>query len=218
MDMSVPAAEEPRTRGHKKKERTRRRLVQAAIEVIAERGEAFSVGDVVERAGVANGTFYNYFDDRESLIAAVVPEMLMSLTDHLAQVVTDDDPVQRFATSTAMAMRRAAIAPYEMRALLRTEALQAAMGVAGPLNHLRADLAAGVAAGRFTIVDAEAALDVVAGAVLMTVRRVLERGPDTAHEAAVIVHLLRSLGVPGRRATTIADQAVSRAGSVEPAG
>jgi AcrR family transcriptional regulator len=47
-------------------------LLEAAEEVAAQRGlEATSIAAIAERAGVAVGTLYNYFPDREALIAAL---------------------------------------------------------------------------------------------------------------------------------------------------
>jgi AcrR family transcriptional regulator len=47
-------------------------LLEAAEEVVAERGlEATSIAAIAERAGVAVGTLYNYFPDRDALLAAL---------------------------------------------------------------------------------------------------------------------------------------------------
>ncbi|HWU88272.1 MAG TPA: TetR/AcrR family transcriptional regulator, partial [Kofleriaceae bacterium] len=47
-------------------------ILEAAEEVAAARGlEATSTAAIAERAGVAVGTLYNYFPDREALIAAL---------------------------------------------------------------------------------------------------------------------------------------------------
>lgn len=55
-----------------KKESKRRSLLAAAYELFLERGAAkTSVGDITERAGVAKGTFYLYFHDKDSLLEAL---------------------------------------------------------------------------------------------------------------------------------------------------
>lgn len=47
-------------------------ILEAAEEVAAARGvEATSISAIAERAGVAVGTLYNYFDDRDALLAAL---------------------------------------------------------------------------------------------------------------------------------------------------
>lgn len=47
-------------------------LLEAAEEVAAQRGlEATSIAAIAERAGVAVGTLYNYFPDRDAMLAAL---------------------------------------------------------------------------------------------------------------------------------------------------
>lgn len=55
-------------------EDTRRALLEAAVEVVGEDGYAgASIAKITARAGVANGTFYNYFDDRQALFNQLLP-------------------------------------------------------------------------------------------------------------------------------------------------
>jgi AcrR family transcriptional regulator len=65
--------------------RTRARLVQAAKEIFAEHGLPDArIVDITERAGVAYGSFYNYFDSKEELfreIAAQVDGLLRAPMD-----------------------------------------------------------------------------------------------------------------------------------------
>jgi AcrR family transcriptional regulator len=56
---------------------SRRELIDAAVEVFAERGyQAASVEDVVRRSGLSKGTFYFNFAGKEALFAAVVHDRL----------------------------------------------------------------------------------------------------------------------------------------------
>jgi AcrR family transcriptional regulator len=64
------AAPEPRT---EKGRATRRRILQAASRLIAERGvAAVSLEDVEREAGVGRSQLYHYFDSRDDLMRAVV--------------------------------------------------------------------------------------------------------------------------------------------------
>jgi AcrR family transcriptional regulator len=55
-----------------KRDRTRVALMEAAIDVLAEKGlEGTSIDDLMRTAGMARGTFYNYFQTREELVCAV---------------------------------------------------------------------------------------------------------------------------------------------------
>lgn len=62
-------------RRDRKKEQTRSRLLQAAISQFAKRGlYATRIEDITETADVAKGAFYNYFDSKHGLIAALLAE------------------------------------------------------------------------------------------------------------------------------------------------
>ena len=209
-----PTAGPVRTRGHKKKDRTRRRLLAAALDVIADRGDAFSVSEVAERAGVSNGTFYNYFEDRNDLVATIVPEVLTTFAAESALAVQDDDPAVRFATITALALGRARVAPERWRALLRLDAAHTAVLDGEPLRHLRADLDAGLADGRFATGNADAVVDVVVGSLLSAARRIVQGDAHDRYVAEVVEVLLRGLGLDGVEAGTIAAEADDRARSL----
>ena len=212
----VPPADDTPTRGHKKKERTRRLLLDTASAVIAERGESFSVDDLASRAGVSHGTFYNYFSDRDALVAALVDDVVGAFTEESAAATADDDPAVRFATITAQALTRVAQAPDLARVALRLEPVQQALLEGGPFSHLRDDLAEGRASGRFTAPDDEATADVVVGSILMAVRRIVDDDPGPEYAEGVVRQLLRSLGVPAGRAATVSARAVAAAAPPAP--
>ncbi len=203
-------AESPPTRGHKKRERTRRRLVAAAIEVIADEGEAFSISDVTDRAGVSNGTFYNYFDDRDALIAEIVPEVVGGFAAANAEV-PHEDPAMQFATVSALALRQAAADPDRLRVLLRLDAAQRTLIEGAVLHHLREDIERGVDRGRFDATVDTATLDVVAGTVLLAVHRIIDFETDEDYVPRVLAQLLRSMGLDGEDAADIGRRAAAAA-------
>ena len=52
-----------------KKQETRKRIIDAAMQLFGEYGyEAATVAQITERAGVAKGTFFNYFANKEEVI------------------------------------------------------------------------------------------------------------------------------------------------------
>jgi AcrR family transcriptional regulator len=60
-------------------------ILEAAEEVAAQRGlEATSTAAIAERAGVAVGTLYNYFPDRDALLAALFKLRREELLPHIA--------------------------------------------------------------------------------------------------------------------------------------
>ena len=76
-----------------KRERTRQALIDAAIEVLAARGlEATSIDDLMRSAGMARGTFYNYFQTRDDVVRAVAQFIHDAIAQHiLAKVPADYD-------------------------------------------------------------------------------------------------------------------------------
>ena len=69
--MSVAELTPPATGG--KRERTRAALIEAAVEIIAERGfDLTSLEEVARRAGMSRGAIYGNFPSREALFMAVI--------------------------------------------------------------------------------------------------------------------------------------------------
>jgi AcrR family transcriptional regulator len=66
-------------------ERTLRKILDAARDEFGERGfgETSIVG-ITQRASVALGTFYTYFDSKESVFRALVQDMSEQVRDHVA--------------------------------------------------------------------------------------------------------------------------------------
>ena len=86
------AAKAPRTaRG----ERTLRALLDAAALEFGEKGfHDGSISGITGRAGVALGTFYTYFDSKDSIFRALVTDMSARVKDHVAPAMADaPDPI-----------------------------------------------------------------------------------------------------------------------------
>jgi AcrR family transcriptional regulator len=71
-------------------ERTLRKILDAAREEFGERGfSESSIVGITQRAGVALGTFYTYFDSKEALFQALVRDMSAQVRDHVAPVLKE---------------------------------------------------------------------------------------------------------------------------------
>ncbi|HEX4736858.1 MAG TPA: TetR/AcrR family transcriptional regulator [Allosphingosinicella sp.] len=82
---SASADKEPRTeRGRK----TLRRLLEAAAAEFGERGyHDAAITGITQRAGVALGTFYTYFESKEEVFRALVRDMSRATRAHVAEAV-----------------------------------------------------------------------------------------------------------------------------------
>jgi AcrR family transcriptional regulator len=69
----------------------RAELVSAAATVFAQRGVAnTAVSDIVKAAGVAQGTFYLYFDSKDAVVLAVVERIADAIIEKTAARVADE--------------------------------------------------------------------------------------------------------------------------------
>lgn len=84
-DASAQAAPRPKLRRAEKSELNRAALMRAAAEVIGAQGyEGASIGRITERAGLAQGTFYLYFESRQALFDILLPELSRQATQYIA--------------------------------------------------------------------------------------------------------------------------------------
>ena len=70
-------------------QRTRAKLLDAAERVFGEQGfERASIVEITRTAGVAQGTFYVYFESKHSVYAQLVDTLGRTLRQRLAEAVT----------------------------------------------------------------------------------------------------------------------------------
>lgn len=191
-----------------KRERTRRRLLDAGLQVVAERGEALTASDVVALADVSNGTFYNHFLDREDFMAALAVDSLAELTDRSADDTSGEDPAWRFAVASTRVLGAGIRNPLWGRAVLRLSQGPTPLHAAVQ-RHLRADLAEGRLTGRFVHGDDPATVDLVSGTLMAALRRLvaedpLDASPDEGFTVEVVARLLVAIGLGPSEAHALA--------------
>ncbi|MFD9890295.1 TetR/AcrR family transcriptional regulator [Amycolatopsis sp. NPDC058986] len=93
-----PQRETPREPQQERSRTTRRRLVEAAVDCLAERGwNGVTVGVIAERAGVSRGAAQHHFRTREDLVAAAVEMLGEAQIDELrAQAADVPEGASRF--------------------------------------------------------------------------------------------------------------------------
>jgi AcrR family transcriptional regulator len=194
------------SRGHKKRERTRAQLIDAGVAVLAQKGEALTISDIVAQAQVSNGTFYNYFADREELMRALAEHSIMSFAAQAAIESSEEDPAKQFAFVTLRLLRRAMEEPIWGRAILRLTDDQRSFprAVSG---YLREDLASGFEQGRFEYGPDEVTLDLITGLLMASIRRIVRGKAGSEHPARVVERALIALGVAEDEAVRLARDA-----------
>jgi AcrR family transcriptional regulator len=104
VDAAVALAE-PATAGRRerRKARTRRALLDAALALFSTHGIYDTrVEDITDAADLGKGAFYNYFDSKNDLVSALLGEGVDELLDRCAQLAGRDDPLD---TRVALAVR-----------------------------------------------------------------------------------------------------------------
>ena len=126
--------------------RTRAALIAAGFELVAERPiDAIPIDDVVSKAGVAKGSFFNHFADKQDFANAIAKEVRLDVEAlvraHNAAIL---DPIERIAGGMKVAVDFALTQPSRAIVLLRSQGASTAHN--HPLNQgLRRDIEAAMA-------------------------------------------------------------------------
>jgi AcrR family transcriptional regulator len=99
----------------------RRRLIEAAVEVLGEVGaDRLTMDMVAERADAATRTIYNYFPTRQDLLSAVQAELLQAFRDALQlEIPETGEPAERLRQFVAVLFEM-----YEQRGAALTTLLE----------------------------------------------------------------------------------------------
>lgn len=192
--------------GRLKREKTKMRLIAAAARVVAERGdEGVTIEHFIEAAGVSRGTFYNYFQTRDELIAEVWGHLGKTPLSYIRSLHDGDpDPAYRLTSGMRMGVR---IAQHDHA--WGWLVFRVSGGGDTRINEeLRSfplgDIRAGIASKRFTFGDADTACDFFLGVAMMAIKAVMigERSSDYGEQCAALV--LRGLGLEASDADAVA--------------
>jgi AcrR family transcriptional regulator len=180
--------------GRQRASRTEARILAAALGVFAEKGpDAPVVDDFIKAAGIARGTFYNYFDSVERLLEATsvwtTGATVAAITDAMEAI---EDPAHRVGSGFRLFLGKASADPVWALFIARVWKL-------GDLAELEEDLERGRALGRFRIAAVEVAMDVLLGGVREALFRIGGGGAPAGYVEQVVAQSLQGLGVaPGR--------------------
>lgn len=193
--------------GARRSDRTRQRLIRAAILVVAKRGIGPSlIDDVAREAGVSRGTFYNHFSGVPDLLEAadrtLADEVVQLALGRIAPIA---DPAVACATGLALFLTAARDYP-----LVAQFSAQVGLSKPEPLDLVQevgaALLERGVKTGRFVAMPVPLALGLISWGMAMAMQHQIE---GTAFDIPVtIAAMLRLLGVSPAEAAILAAQPV----------
>lgn len=181
----------------KKRERTRQRLIDAARQLVDERGhENISIQDITDQADVGLGTFYNYFDNKQMVFEAVLGEIRQAFQLRLDTIRTSlTDPAALIAVTMQFCFSEA-LDNQEWKAFLEKSGLEGEYLLLQDPKQCLSDIASGVKRGRFKIDDPTFVANLVSG---MTRHITLEMAAgrlDRKAMADTTRYVLRMLGLP----------------------
>jgi AcrR family transcriptional regulator len=197
----------------RRRARTRNALLGAAQTLFSAKSvDGVSIDDIVQRAEVAKGSFYNHFSDKDD-IAREVARLVREEVETQVNANNDgvSDPADLMARAVSTFIRFALTDPERARVLLRLHP-GATLAASAANAGLRSDLKRGLAAGLYTDITVEAAVPYVMGICLSTMSLALEgtRPKRFAGEVEIVIRaLLRGLGVPTQKAMAVAQAAVT---------
>jgi len=89
------------------KDRTRKRIVACAKRLFDKKGfEAATTRDIASAAGIANGTLFNYFANKETLALSILDEALIAAEAEFAASVRGGEPLEELLFAhVAVALR-----------------------------------------------------------------------------------------------------------------
>ena len=162
------------------------------------------IHEIAAAAGVANGTFYSHFRDREELEQAVAGHMADRLSHAVVRSFgSREDPAEWVAIGVRSFVRQVERDPDWGRTMLRFFGRSDGIG---PVirNNVAYDIQCGLDLGRFEAASATLAQDVVVGLTAAASQSVIEGHAPEGHADAVAALVLRTLGVPAEEAEEIA--------------
>lgn len=122
--------------------------------------DAVAIRDVVRESGLAAGTFYNYFTDKDALFKAVLEVRINEVNEAMHAVRMQSPSVEDFIYGTFHALfSKIATDPSFFRLILRNEnavrALFADTIIGIPIRTLKEDFREAIARGVFPAIDVE---------------------------------------------------------------
>ncbi len=194
-----------RTRtGQLRRVRTRASILTAAFELFDERGiDHTTVEHVRERARLARGSFYNYFDTYESMLSALAADIARQLNaEQSARFEAVPDLGRRIWEYIRYAILRVGSDRSCASVLVRITPLVGSL-TDQMRTHAESDIRQAVKRGAISVPSPSVALDLGYGLTTVMLRRALESKVDHAEIEAAGLMLLRAFGVSAAKALRI---------------
>ncbi len=188
-----------RTRvGQERSARTETRILEAAMRVFADMvPDAPKIDDFVQAAGVSRGTFYNYFESVEELLAATSEWTTRELIESVERALEGlEGPALRFGVGLRLFLARAQTDPIWCRFVARVWKV-------GGLELPTRDLDQGARLGAFRTPYPAAARDLLFGGLREALLRIGTELTPPAYADQMAELCLRVLGTDARQIAAV---------------
>ncbi len=182
--------------GSNKRNRTRSTLIDSAIDVFSEKGiEEASIHEITAIAGLANGTFYNHFKDKDDLALASSEAIALEIAKTLDGRMSDlEQGVSRIiVASWAFLLVARSAAPWAH--VLVGQYLRQPRAEASAFNYMRADIERAIAQGDLDVEVDAFLLEQIAALMMAALRRTLDEDGEAAVMSRTCESILRLLGL-----------------------
>ena len=195
--------------------RTRAALIAAGFDLLAAKPiDAIPIDEVVALAGVAKGSFFNHFTDKQAFAEAIATDVRLQLEEQVGRANAGvADPIERIAGGMRIGAAFALSDPKRTTVLLRSHGSSTAR--ANPLNKgLVEDIEAACAQGLLRPEAQGSGVLFWLGLCQILMINLVERRPDLAgaqrRTREMIMLGLSGLGIDTARAAALADHAAAR--------
>lgn len=184
------AVAEREPRGARRRRETRSRLLVAALKLMAEKGmDGVAINEITEAADVGFGSFYNHFESKEAIYAALLDWVFEDFADAMEHVLgAISDPAEVVAVSVRYTVMRALRERVWGQFLVR-EGFSARSVDHGLGRRLLRDIRKGVAAKRLNVADPLMSFVSVGGTTLGAISIGLQLGSTQGQQSAILKEL-----------------------------
>ncbi|MBV6659729.1 TetR/AcrR family transcriptional regulator [Pseudomonas yamanorum] len=202
---ATPASVTPLTRGHKKRERTRQGLVNAALRLFAQREVSeIALLEIAEEAQVSGGTIYNYFRTRDEVVEAVGVALATQFSETISTLSEGiESGARRLSIGVRMFVLRALDDPTWASAVIRVIHFNKAMRSSIAMYVLN-DLRAGLNEGALSFEDESVALELVVSCAIGGMRTAVEGRAVPELDIKMSEMILKALGATPAKSRKIA--------------
>lgn len=178
--------------GRRRRAQTEAKILEAALGVFVQKGpDAPVIDDFIRAAGIARGTFYNYFRSTQELLQAtsnwLTDDIVESIETEIGRI---KDPVRRHATGLRLWMRKAE-ADREWCAFVARVWFSGGFATSAPLRDIRI----GMKKGAFHCPSPQVGFDMAMGTVRQAMIRLAEEPDLKSYGDSVTSVILQALGL-----------------------